>query len=357
MLFYSSRRKLYRRVRDSIYFYKGILKSFFVPVRSKKVFMEVENLALNRYLYNFIKFFQLCGYTVYLPKNIRIISSLTRKKGEFIYSSWILKEGVQIGEPKHPHLRLSKEILSNNYFSNFKESDIYLVPMSEYPGMYRYKIPVPDIKNVKSRKRSLFMSGNINHHFYDLITKSEIFSLPSRREMATFISQQPYYYDINSRIELHKYLNSGEDKKVILIDTSKKFRIPLNELKEVLVSFNFFLGMPGIWIPQSHNIIEAMSVGCIPVLHNEYANLFKPGLQHLKNAIIFESLEALDNNICAIFDFPETRIQEMQVNVLQYYNNFLSPEAVVEKIERRGFSKICIQAEEKSLALFQLTNE
>lgn len=357
MVLYTFRRKFYRWLRENYHFYHVLFRSPTVPVRSKKVFMELETLALNRYLYNFIKFFLLSGYTVYLPKNKKVVSSLARKKGEFIYSSWILTEGVKLGQPKQPHLRLSKEVLSNDYFSNFKDSTRYQVPMSEFPAMYRFNVPLPRRKNAKDRKNSVFMTGNISDALYRNISQQGLFSLPSRGEMAGFLHKQPYYLDIKTRVDLNRFLTSGEDKKVILIDTSKDFRIPYVELKTVLGHFNFFLALPGIWIPQSHNVIEAMSVGCIPVLHKEYAESFKPSLQHFINAIIFESFESLDENIKAIFNFQENEIENMQENVTHYYSNYLIPGAVVREIEEGSFTTISIQAEEKSVGLYRLRNE
>lgn len=349
MLLYNFRRKLYRFLRDNYYFYSRVLKSWFVPKGSKTIFLEVEDLVLNRYLYTFVKFFQLSGYTVYLPENKKIISSLSRNKGEFVYSSWILDEGVKFGTPAQPCLSFSKDQLSNNYFEGKTSPGAYKVPMSEHPAMYKFSVETPEIHQARSRKNSLFMSGNIDPMFYNRIAKSVNFSLPSRLKVYNFLQQKEYYLNIKSKKELYSFIRSQTDNKVIIVDTSQEFRIPLEELKNILVNFNFFLALPGIWIPQSHNIIEAISVGCIPVLHKSYAQQFYPPLQHMKNALIFDSLENLEEVILLCFQLEVDKVETLQKEILDYFDKNLSPRAVVETIERNNFSKIYLQAEERSL--------
>jgi hypothetical protein len=47
-------------------------------------------------------------------------------------------------------------------------------------------------------------------------------------------------------------------------------------------------------MPLCHNVIEAMSVGTIPIIQKEYAALY-PNLTDNENAVIFNDLEHLDS--------------------------------------------------------------
>ncbi len=348
MILYKTRRKIRRWVQDNFRFYKSLIISKFRSEGKKKVYIEIDEMALNRYLYNFIKFFILNNYTVYIPKNKKVISTLNRKRGEFIYGSWILKERVKLGKPKNTDLVIKREQLSNDYFGGAKENS-YHVPMSEYPGMYRNGIYDESENFKRNRKRSAFMSGNIDATHYKKISKAGFFEIPSRSEVADFIQSQRYYQKTDSLMALREFINTETDNKVILIDASKQFRIPLYELKDLMQRFHFYLALPGILIPQSHNLVEAMAVGCIPVIHEAYARLMYPSLEHMKNALVYDSLEKLDELILKSFKLEKDQVESLHENVRNYFENHLSPSAVIKKIEENDFSKIYIQAEHVSL--------
>jgi hypothetical protein len=349
MFLYKIRNKIRKAIIENFQYYWNFLKSQSIKSKKKSVFIDVRDITLNRYLYNFIKFFQLNEYTVYLPKDKKMFCILSKNKGEFRFGSWILEEKIKFGKPKVSNLVITRTQLSNDYFVLTKGLNQFHVPMSEYPAFYFYGVEIPIMDMNNRRKNSVFMSGNMDATYYNEISKSRFFEILSRRDIAEFIMKQPYYLDVDSLDDLNNYINADIDFKVILIDTKEKFRIPFSDLKTTLIHFNFYLALPGILIPQSHNLIEAMSVGCIPVIHNNYAALLTPVLKHMENAIVYCNLKELDAQLLGLFDLDEHIIDSMQQNVYEYYQNYLSPKSIVNKIEHNDFSKIYIQAEGKSL--------
>ncbi len=356
MILYRIRNKIRKAIIEHFQYYWNILKSQRVKSEEKCVFIDVRDIMLNRYLYNFIKFFQLNGYTVYLPKDKKMISVLSKKKGEFLYGSWILKEKIKFGKPKNVNLIISRDQLSNDYFSSNGPNEFH-VPMSEYPAFYFHQFKTPLLELHKKHKNSVFMSGNMDSKYYNNISKSNFFNVLSRRGVAEFVMKKAYYLDVNSFEGVKDFIRSENDNKAILINNKENFRIPLTDLKSLLVQFNFYLALPGIFIPQSHNLIEAMSVGCIPVIHENYGSLFTPALQHMKNAVFYNSLEELDTKLLGLFNLDETIICAMRNNVYQYYEKYLSPNSIVNIIASNDFSKIYIQAEQKSLEFLYKKNK
>jgi hypothetical protein len=350
MIFYGVRKKIRKWFMENYHFYKTIVFTQFIPTQKKVVYIEIDEVALNRYLYNFIKFFILNDYTVYIPKNKKVIDTLNRKSGEFSYGSWILQEKIRLGKPKQADLVILKDQLSNDYFTQNRKNSFY-VPMSEYPGIYKKGLFEMKSEFEINRKRSVFMSGNLDIAYYKNLSKNGFFNIPSRSEVAQFLKRQTYYHYIEDLNKLKSYINGELDHRVIIIDNSQDFRIPLNELKEILQCFHFYLALPGISIPQSHNLIEAMSVGCIPVIHKTYADLMDPVLENMKTAIIYESLAELNGLIPELFNLEISEIKKLHENVKEYFGNSLSPKAVVSSIEEKAFSKIYIQAENRSLYL------
>lgn len=349
MLLYPFRHNLRKFTIEAFYYCKNIFKSKLVKRGEKTVYLDISKIELNRYLYNFISFFQISGYTVYLPKDRKMIRILSKTKGEFLYASWILRTKIKFGKPSSPDFCISKSQLSNNYFGSKSDTKEFHVPMSEYPAFYFYTFETPLVELNKRRKNAIFMSGNLDPTYYYNISNSKFFDVISRREVADFISRKPYYLKVFSLEDVKDFIESKNEHKAIIVDTKEDFRIPFKELKNILVQFDYYLALPGIFIPQSHNLIESMSVGCIPIIHDNYANLFTPALQHMKNAILYNNLDELDVKVSGLFHLDESSKRDLKKNVCEYYEKYLSPISIVNNIKNNDFSKIYIQAEQKSL--------
>lgn len=356
MIFYQARKAFIRKIVENYNYFKVLIRSTKTVHNEKSIFIDVSGIAINRYLYNFIKFFQLNNYTVYLPKNKEIINQLCKNKGEFLYASWLIEEGIvkfTSSDKFKGNIKLSSKQLSNDYFSSFFNHDFgkntYHVPMSEFPGIYHNSFLQEEFSIDLKRKRSVFMVGNIDKTYYGNISKENIFDIPSRRTIADFIYKQQYYEKVNSIFEIENFIRSAADNRVLLIDTFSNFEIEGEQLKKMLKEFDFYLALPGIIIPQSHNLIEAMSVGCVPILHKTYVKLIRPVLQDNLNCIVYNNVQELDKILSNLSNYKNVQVINLRKNVITYYNEYLAPAAVVKKIEENNFSKIYIQAEEKSI--------
>jgi len=353
MFFYKFKKKSTRFIK----YLEILYKSKQVPVKGKILFIDVSAVAINRYLYSLLKMFALAGYTVYLPKNAKVIDVLSKTQGENKYASWLIKDNiVKFGKPskEKANIVINNTQLSNNYFSSSFPENSYHVPMSCYPWYYQnYQLLELGIEN-KRRKNSAFFSGNIDPEYYNKIANSKYFNQPSRMQIADYLAKQDYNFKVNSNNELNDFIASTKDRKVIILNTLETFRIDLKALPNILRNFNFYLALPGIVIPQSHNLTEAMACGCIPIIHSEYARLMSPLLIHEKNAFVFKHLEELDELMQGIFALPKEKVEHMRIEVFNYYKSYLSPKAVVEKIETHNFEEIYIQAESLSVNLLKI---
>jgi len=332
-----------------------VIKCLFIKPKGKKVFLEISQIEKNRYLYNLVKFFKLRGYTIYIPDNKDLIAKLCVKKGEFKYASYILEGDVKIGKPKSTSqtVFLEKEKLSNDYFSKEKFKNTFHVPMSQYPLIDNDFEEKEVVDVFIKRKLSIFMAGNFNVEFYGKIAKDGFFDILSRNDIFDFLKQQYYYHQLNSFPNLLEFINSSINCKVVIIDSVNNFNIDLDKIKIILMKFDFFMALPGIVIPQSHNLIEAMEVGCIPIIQKTYSDLLYPPLIHNENAIIYETREELDSLIEEVFKKNTEDIFLLRKNVLEYYDKYLTPKAVVDAIVSNNYNKIYIQAEHISLNLLK----
>jgi len=361
MLFYKQRREL-RKVLSSVYNYYRIL---FITDKNKtgrKILeIDISTLHLNRYLFSFLKFFALAGYTIYLPRKRSLILAMYNQKAKFTFMPTLLREGfIKFGKPKKKGatILINSQKLSNNYFQPFLQTTIHpgnlIIPICEFPTFYTKNNDKEDYFSKTNRKCSVFMAGNIDIRYYSKISDSKFFRIQSRWHTARFLKNKPYFTKILNYTGLIDFIDGDKDGKLILINTQEDFRIEREKLKEVNSNFEFYLALSGIDMPLSHNIIEAISSGCIPILHKTYANLFSPPFENKINALVYETLDELDEIIKNIPNHTNKNLDFLRSNLKKYYFEHLSPKAIVAKIECESFNKIYILAEADSLALLKI---
>lgn len=360
MILYSFRKLVKNKVLNYFFLVKVLFITSFIKSKSKKIYIDIRGIELNRYLLNFIKFFTINGYTVYLPNDSSIIGKMFINKGELKYVSLILNEKIKIGKPQisTDDLWIKKEQLSNDFFNlEYYDNDLYYhVPMSKYPLMYNPENFNINYKLTAIRKKSGFMAGNFDRDRYENISKKKYFDIPDRREIVDFIYAQNYYKKLNNYKELIDFIENDEDNVVLLIDTHIDFSLSLSDLLKNLQKFSFYIALPGVVMPQSHNLIEALGCECIPIIHETYANLFIPPLVNQETAIVYKDKNELNDLIAQCFVMSEEEILLLRKNVINYYNLYLSPSAIVKKIANSSFEKIFIQAEHISLNLLENKN-
>jgi glycosyltransferase involved in cell wall biosynthesis len=125
----------------------------------------------------------------------------------------------------------------------------------------------------------------------------------------------------------------------------------MKDVREILSNFDFYLCCPGVVMPLCHNVIEAMSVGTIPVIQKEYAEVMYPALKNFTNAIVFNDKDDLVATIEIVLQLPEEKKLTMKKSVLEYYSNYLSPKGMTTQlnIALSKNKKIYLQAEHRSV--------
>ena len=324
----------------------------------KSVLISVENPQLyHRFFYLLLKFYQLSGYTIYYPMTFSKFRNLRNKDH---YLSLIVKEKkiLTINSPKNSRkcMVLKDENFSPDYFKNYfeeknLEKNAFHVPMSFHPFMYHNGIWNNEIDVKRERINALFCYGNFNSEAYLAIKKTSFKVIP-RTHLLAFFKKKKDFVSIKNKEAVLKSQETGNLERKFVFAIKENYQIAMQDVREILSYFNFYLCCPGVVMPLCHNVIEAMSVGTIPIIEKEYAGVMYPNLEHEKNAIIFENLEHLNQILeQEIFNFSSEKIEEMKENVLQYYSDFLTPESMVKNLNKSIAQKdlIYLQAEHRSV--------
>ncbi len=132
--------------------------------------------------------------------------------------------------------------------------------------------------------------------------------------------------------DLERLLDSSYIGKFVLVDNDGA-RVPWDRWMDVIARADFFLCPPGIVMPMSHNLIEAMAIGTIPI--TSYPEWLSPRLEHMKNCIVFDNEDDLIEKIHLALEMSEAQKAGLRDNAVKYYEQHLRPETFVRKIEAR----------------------
>lgn len=345
---------------------KSFLDKFYHAIEAyfeyKKLKREADNVVHNkkalvikvsnphfyiRYFYTLVKYFSIEGFNIYFPT---FNYNLYRKSCRSAYFNLIYKENLLIFDKLPSGYEIEVELNDNNLcpdyfhapFMQNPQKNTYHIPMTMSPDFYHKKIWNKSVKP-KKRKKSIFMAGSFDKRAYTEI-KNTPFKVESRVEVYDCLKENKLLTKVNSFEDLQILLKSDSDNFCVIINTAL-FKIDMNKIRETISHFYYFLALPGVVMPHAQNLIEALSVGSIPIIHEEYAQLMIPNLKHMHNAIVYNDLEDLPDKIKLAYNLDDKVLSEMINNASKYYQENLSVSTVVNKITSNEYDLIYLQAE------------
>lgn len=102
-------------------------------------------------------------------------------------------------------------------------------------------------------------------------------------------------------------------------------------------------------MPISHNLIEAVFCGAIPIT-NGGAFMAEP-LSNGKTCLDFQDQDGLVAAVERALAMDSGEVSRMQEAVRDYYERFLEPQALAERLRQSDCGKILVNAEENSVPL------
>ena len=86
---------------------------------------------------------------------------------------------------------------------------------------------------------------------------------------------------------------------------------------------DFFLALPGVVMPMSHNVVEAMAAGCIPITN--YPGWFLPRLVDGEECLAFTDAASLVAAVERALTMPPGEVERLRDNVVRYHDRHLAP--------------------------------
>lgn len=225
---------------------------------------------------------------------------------------------------------LKSVFINCDVHSERPDCDWVQAPFSMAPHQYIqgfYK-KVKDLRNARRNFKLLF-SGNLDIDSYSNQIFKDFFKVLNRIEVIETVTRYLHKNVINQLPNTPDYIN----KCVILnwTHTSTKQtnidrRISNEQWLPILARSDFFIATPGILMPLCFNIIEAMSVGTIPLI--EFPHQFHPPLRDGVNCISFKGQHQLKDKIDLIMNMSTDKIKALRANVVEYYESYLYPTSI-----------------------------
>lgn len=184
-----------------------------------------------------------------------------------------------------------------------------------------------------ARKFRIFFAGSCGKKEYD---RKECLNKKYGKETRFRLVQQlkslGLLHEIKSIEDLDSALAGPPLCEFIFVDTSQ-LMVPSDRWLNILAQSDFFFSPPGTIFPMCHNIIEALSVGSIPITN--YAEIFSPALEGDGNCLEFGDLQSLEHTIRHALDVKQDKIDHLRNGAITYYDSFLNPKNVASRLINR----------------------
>jgi hypothetical protein len=321
-------------------------------IKSKKseteIYVSVEE-SIGRYLFIFLRFLTYGKNTVTFLNKISFWDYLDKygkmslKLKNVIYSKQlpsISEDKILIYEQPKPELmnRKWKKLIQVNFDISLPQlacDNWAIMPYPMHPLVYATE-QHEEIYHLRqnARKTRILFAGNtdarlyanpkntyLHERFNKLLRPQIIQTVISGLASEVLLVKNPE--------QMRLVLKGNYPDKCVIIDQNK-LRIPNVKWLEFLSKSNFFLCPPGVYMPLCHNAVEAMAVGTIPIIN--YAEWFKPRLEHLKNCIEFRDEVDLIRQVKYALTMDQLQIHEIRNNVIEYHEKYLSIKSFHEQV-------------------------
>ncbi|QDV84273.1 hypothetical protein [Planctomycetes bacterium TBK1r] len=213
------------------------------------------------------------------------------------------------------------------------------MPYSFFPAIWDHGED-QRFEDYRSRARvwRIFFGGHCSEASYRRINKYTRLQPVERHRVVREVNR--YFYDSTLWIDCDEQLESAQRQRhesFVMIDNAV-YRPDASRWLGLLAQSDFFLAAPGCDYPLSHNAIEAIAVGTIPVL--EYNSLFTPPLSDGENCITYQGIDGLRRAAARIETMDERQIIKLRRGVIDYYESHLSPAAFCRDLENQSTKRL-----------------
>lgn len=286
--------------------------------------------VVDRYLFNFVQQLNVRNPTyVVLPLTRKLLKSLFEGRNWRNYRRALMQTDriyFQFSWQRNAKWKQT----STDYFEDGTSRRVK-IPIGPHPTTFQALMS--NSATARRRQYPVVFAGNTSRDYADF--DSTLWGMPSRFETAEFLRSQGYERLFHSNLQTDEYV-------------------------QLLSQAHFFLALPGLYMPFSHNLYESIFSGCIPIIHNNYRRMLEEPLRTILKPFGWDNHEELCTLILKIdsdsgrgnveYLKHQTVLDVLAQFTYQYYYDS-DRLAVVQDVE-----EICFCAGAKSISDFQARN-
>jgi hypothetical protein len=290
---------------------------------------------MGRYSFLLCQYFAYSGFKIVIKLDRRFFTIPSPYKQLMLKQDFIFVRNANTGMDTIvlSQNNISKTVRLTYGYRLIKDvMEAYYLPYPPHPFFFLDQVPDASYLTLRStqRKIKIFFAGNVDQKLYSKGVLERFFSgIISRAKMLEHV-QEKFKEEailVTDDKVLYRILDSEHRLNKIIINVA---RTPQSTWLEILSRSHFFICLPGVSMPWSHNAVEAMSVGTIPII--QYNHLFTPPLEHMKNCISFGSYEEFDRAVSIALSLDEEQLIQLKNGVIEYYDTYLNTNRVVDKV-------------------------
>ncbi|NBL64848.1 ATPase [Flavobacterium sp. NST-5] len=227
---------------------------------------------------------------------------------------------------KRPFKKISKlrsfSTLGNpDFLVNFNYEKVYgsdefvpeVLPYIMHPQNY-----LADTNTIyNGRFCGILISGNFAKNIYDTPVMQEKFGIKNRYQILESIKQHQKTIFLTGD-EFVGQLNSGILLDKLVVMSWSNGAIPSEKWRYYLSSAKFILCTPGMTMPLCHNVLEALSVGTVPIVN--YPHWLNPSLKDGENCLVYSDNlhEVIDKSL----NMSGEEYEKLSENVISFYQKY-----------------------------------
>ena len=288
-----------------------------LPKNPKQPFIALDLKATEldadggRYFYYIVKDILSAGYTPIIKTHYTFLSTFAYKRYKALTLD--LPIGFYNGSPPEgTALTLTdhKEEQTMNsipliYEERLPRATEVALPYCSHPYIMEKESDLKFIRSDHPRTKTIFFAGGISRPKYANPILRKKYGIMPRADGLDLILKNAHKLDMN-QLSLHYQPEN---------------RIPQDQWLQTLGNSSFFLAFPGVSMPISHNLVEALSVGTIPIL--QYAEYLTPPLENDINCLTFSNQTEFIKVIQKASTLSPKEIARLSKSVIEYYERNL----------------------------------
>lgn len=230
-----------------------------------------------------------------------------------------------------PSAACQRQVLVDCRYDYPRDRQGFPFPFPMFPGIYATGAD-RDLARLREQPRrwQVFFGGSFRAERYSMSAISQVYGkLPRATALAALQRSAPEHW-VEPTTQQEWSASAAQQQSGVLILNTKHVQVDSADWLGMMASARFFLALPGVSYPMSHNLVEALAVGTVPI--TEYPELFFPPLVDGVNCLRYRGEQGFVECVQRAQEMDADEQGRLAAGALDYYDNYLAPKAAIARL-------------------------